>query len=209
MNTKIQKPSDKLWSDETGQQIPYNRITKLEKQNERSVAKILKKAESTNKCLNELKEAFIKLSEQAYTASMAAKGITNPKSKGNFTWYNFDRSIKIEVSSHAPIKFDELTIAAAKEKFHEFLESNISSKDEFVKQMIIDAFETQRTSQLDTKRILNLVRYEGKIKDAKFSEAVKLINASIRKPNTKTYYRIWIKDDQDVYHNLELNISSL
>src|SRR5690606_39592899 len=41
------------------------------------------------------------------------------KGKGNATFYNFDRSIKVEVSVDAPVKFDEMTIELAKAKLDE------------------------------------------------------------------------------------------
>jgi hypothetical protein len=76
--------------------------------------------------------------------------------------------------------------------------------------MILDAFETQRSNQLDTKRVLALSRYESKIKNKLFSEAVKLISESIRRPNSKSYYRIWVKDETTgAFENVELNLSSL
>jgi hypothetical protein len=210
MSLLQQKSTDKKWYDETGQEIPFYRITKLEKMNERSSNRLLKKAKRVNKQLSELKELMRTLSKDAFDMTMKEKGISNPKTKGNYTWYNFNRTIKIEVNIHESIKFDDLIIAAAKEKFDEFLNQNITSENEFVKQMILDAFETQRSNQLDTKRVLALSRYESKIKNKLFSEAVKLISESIRRPNSKSYYRIWVKDETTgAFENVELNLSSL
>lgn len=210
MSLLQQKSTDKKWYDETGQEIPSYRITKLEKMNERSSNRLLKKAKLVNKQLSELKELMRALSKDAFDMTMKEKGILNPKTKGNYTWYNFNRTIKIEVNIHESIKFDDLIIAAAKEKFDQFLNQNITSENEFVKQMILDAFETQRSNQLDTKRVLALSRYESKIKNKLFSEAVKLISESIRRPNSKSYYRIWVKDETTgAFENVELNLSSL
>ena len=210
MNLIQQKSSDKLWYDETGQSIPYNRITKAERSNERDSARLLKLAKSANSKLSELKVLMKELSEKAFFAAMSEKGIDDPKTKGNFTWYNFNRTIKIEVSISEPIKFDDLTIAAAKEKFDQFLDTNISSENEFVKEMILDAFETKRTNQLDTGLVLRLSRYESKVQSPLFTEAVKLVNQAIRRPKSKPYYRIWLKNQETgEYDNIDLNISSI
>lgn len=202
------KSTDAEWIDESGTAIPYNRITKAERLMERSSAKILKTALRVNKTLITFKELIRDLSTQAYEAFMEEKN-SNRESKGNFTWYNFNRSIKIEVSINEPIQFDSLTITAAKEKFDAFLDANIESKNAFVKEMVVDAFETQRSGSLDTKRVMNLTRYESKINDALFSEAVKLINESIRRPKSKTYFRVWLRDDAGEYQNIDLNLSSI
>lgn len=203
-----QKSTNSEWQDESGTHIPYNRTTKSERLMERHSQRILKAALSINSKLVALKELIRDLSQEAYDAFMEEKTSTRT-SKGNFTWYNFDRSIKIDVSINEPIQFDSLTITAAKQKFDAFLDVNIESKNEFAKQMVIDAFETQRSGSLDTKRVMNLTRYESKINDPLFSEAVKLINEAIRRPKTKTYFRVWLKDQTGEYQNVELNLSSI
>jgi hypothetical protein len=208
MEYNIQKPSDKVWTDESGAGIPYSRTTKVERLHERSANKIVRATLDVNKRLHALNELLINLSQEAYDAYMKSKDI-DKKSKGNYTWYNFDRSIKIEVNVSEPIVFDSLTITAAKEKLDEFLDANIESKNSFIKQMIIDAFETQRSGSLDTKQVLKLTSYEDKVKSPKFSEAIKLIREAIRRPKSKTYRRVWIKDASGKYQNVELNLSSL
>ncbi|MBV7268401.1 DUF3164 family protein [Winogradskyella luteola] len=199
---------DKEWIDESGVSIPYNRTTKAERLHERSSARILKSAISLNKKLSEFKNLIRKLSDEAYKVFMKEKN-SKTKTKGNFTWYNFDRSIKIEVSISEPIRFDDLTIEAAKSKFDEFLDQNIESKNDFVKEMITDAFETQRSGKMDVKQVMNLSRYESKINDPLFSEAVALINQAVRKPKSKTYFRVWQKDEHGEYQNVDLNLSSI
>lgn len=203
-----QTSKNPVWVDEAGTLIPFNRITKTERLMERSSAKILRDAMAINSKLVEFRETIETLSMEAYEAFMEAKN-SNKETKGNFTWYNFNRSIKIEVSISEAIQFDDLTIEAAKQKFTAFLEENVTAKIDFVKQMIIDAFETQRNAKLDTKRVLGLIRYESKINNALFSEAVKLIQESIRRPKSKTYFRVWLKDENGAYKNVDLNLSSL
>lgn len=203
-----QKSSDKLWKDESGQEIPYNRTTKVERLHERSAVKIAKEAINMNKRLVAFNNLITELSNEAYEAYMDSKDVKK-ETKGNYTWFNFDRSIKIEINVNEPIVFDSLTITAAKEKLDNFLDLNIESKNEFIKQMVIDAFETQRNGQLDTKQVLKLTRYESKVKSQLFSEAIKLIREAIRRPKSKTYRRVWVKDENGQYKNIELNLSSL
>lgn len=208
MNTIHQKSKDGTWIDESGVAIPYNRTTRAERIMEKNAAKILKEAEKLHERLASFKETVRELCQEAYDAFMAEKEVQK-ETKGNFTWYNFNRTIKIEVSINERIEFDDLTIEAAKAKFDEFLEDNITSKNAFAKQMVIDAFETQRNNKLDTKRVLQLTRYEKKINDPLFSEAVDLINQAIRRPDSKTYFRVWKMDEAGKYQNIDLNFSSI
>ncbi len=205
-----QKQSDGMWTDESGTEIPVNRLTKAEKIMEKNAYKLLREAQSISEKLKSYKEQIADLSAEAFDAFMSEKATAKERErKGNFTWYNFNRSIKIEVAVSERIEFDDLTIKAAKEKFDEFLNREVTTKNEFAKQMVLDAFETQRNNKLDTKRVLGLMRYESKIKDPLFSEAVELIQQSIRRPDSKTYFRIWLKCDDGQYQNIDLNLSSI
>ena len=131
MNVKNQKSKDQFWIDETDTAIPYNRTTSVERLMERSSAKILREAISVNKKLVAFRDTIETLSMEAYDAFMKAKK-SKKATKGNFTWYNFDRSIKIEVAISEAIQFDDLTIELAKEKFDAFLEANVTSKNKII-----------------------------------------------------------------------------
>lgn len=203
-----QKAKDGLWADETGQKIPYNRITPAERLMERHSWKILKGALDLNKRLAAFKDQIRELCQEAHDAYMKEQNVTR-ETKGNFTWFNFNRTIKVEINVNEPIQFDDMTITAAKAKFDEFLEENITSKNEFVKEMIIDAFETQRTGQLDVKSVMRTIRYENKVNDPLFSEAAALVNQAIRRPKSKSYFRVSVKNTDGGYDNIDLNFSSI
>jgi hypothetical protein len=140
---------------------------------------------------------------------MAEAGIKEEqRGKGNFMWYNFDRSIRIEVKIAERIEFDDLTIKAAKAKFDEFLDANIEGKVDFAKELVLDAFTT-RNGKLDVKRVLSLLKYKSKVKDAIFQEAMTHLEASIRRPDSKTYFRISVKDDNGEYQYINLDFAAI
>lgn len=205
---QVQTSKEKLWYDESGQAIPYSRTTKTERLMERQSAKLMKGAQNLNKKLTDFKDEVSKVCQEAYDAFMTEKGVNPDNRKGNFTWYNFNRTIKIEVSINERIDFDDLTVQAAKEKFTQFLDGNIESKDQFIKQLVLDAFETSR-GKLDARKVFGLIRYKTKIKNALFQEAVKLLEESIRRPESRTYFRVWTKDANGKYNNIDLNFSSI
>lgn len=208
MKYNQQKSTSKIWTDESGQGIPYNRTTKSERLNERLSAKIAKEAIATHQKLVAFNDMISEYSQQAYDTYMASKSVSK-KTKGNFQWFNFDRSIKIEVNVNSEIVFDSLTITAAKNKLDEFLENTLKTQDDFIKDIVIGAFETKRSGDLDTKQVMKLTSYEDRIKSPLFHEAMKLIREAIRRPKSKTYRKIWIKDENGKYKNIVLNASSL
>lgn len=201
-----QKQADGTWTDESGMQIPVNRLTKAEKLMEKNSYKLLRAAQKINADLKAFKNLFAELSDEAYEAFMSEKDAKT--TKGNFTWYNFNRTIKIEVAISEPIVFDDLTLQAAKQKFDEFLEQTMSAKNDFVKPMIIESFQATR-GKIDVKQVMKLVRWAGRINDPLFSEGAELVNQAIRRPSSRTYFRIWLKDTSGKYQNIDLNLSSI
>jgi len=202
------KQTGNFWIDETGSQIPANRITKLEKLQEKYAHSILTAAQKANKQLTELKEEVETVSKSIYEELLYANNIEKASRKGNFTWFSFDRTIKIEYSINDKIVFDESLISLCREKLSSFLEGSITGTEEFVKELVMDAFET-RNNGLDTKKVMNLLKYRSRIKNILYQEAMDLLEKSIRKPESKAYTRVFVKNVDGKYEVVQLNFSAL
>lgn len=209
MKIKEQKGENNMWIDEKNISIPYNRVTKNERLKEKLSVSVAKSAIALCNTLKEFKQKCMDACEKAYQAEFKEG---KASAKGGFTLYNFDKSIKIERSINENITFDENLIAAAKDKFDEFLKSSTGGIDEMVQELIMSAFSSNKKGKLDSKKVLSLLSYKSRIKETKypaFHEALNLIEQSIRRPDSKTYFRIWIKDENNEYQNIDLNFSSL
>lgn len=205
---KQQKPADKNWQDETGAIIPYSRTTPYERTIEKNAHKLYREAQKVNQQLAAFKEEVAGLCNEAYEASLAATNTNGENRKGNFTWYNFARSIKIEVNINERIEFDDLLIQACKEKLDEFIGKHTTTLATFIRTLITDAFE-RSGGQLDTRKVLSLKKHKERVTDPLFQEALDLLDRSIRRPSSKTYFRIWAKDAEGKWQNIELNFSSI
>ena len=202
-----QKSSDQYWTDEKGIKSPYSRTTKAERLMENQSYQLAKEALKINQDLSKFKNNVKEVCQEVYDTFMAEKNNTAP-TKGNFTWFNFDRTIKVEVSINERIEFDDLTIIACKDKLNEFLKENVESKDTIIKEMVLDAFETSR-GKLDAKKVMSLLRYRSKIKAPIFQEALNLLEQAIRRPESKTYFRVSTRNDAGQYEVIDLNFSSI
>ena len=210
-NLKVmnQKSSEQHWIDETGNATQYNRLYKHEKLAEKYSAKILKDGLKINRALSEFKAMVTQACAEMQEQYMKDKDLEAiGKGKGNMTWYNFDRSIKMEVAIHDQITFDEKGIELCKQLLNQFLDENIESKDIVIKELVNDAFSTSK-GNLDAKKVMNLLRYRTKIKYPLFQKALNELEESIRRPSSKTYFRIWAKDEAGEYQNIDLNFSSI
>lgn len=203
----IQKVKDKAWKDETGQDVPVEYVTFGNRLKERHVAVLLKESKAINKRLVAFKKTAEKLANEVF-AKMLEEYKAKPDTKGNYTFFSFDRSVKVEVSVSDRIEFDDIAITACKEKLDEFLKQNLDAKMAFVKELVTDAFSTSR-GKLDTKKVMSLLKYRSKIKDTLFEEALNLLESSIRRPSSKTYFRIFERQDDNSYKNIDLNFSNI
>ena len=208
---KLQHTSkDKIWIDEAGDQIPFNRTTAIERKKEKHASSLLKKGKAAFQILTDLKAAIREASDEVLNAEREASNVKLSE-KGNYTWYNFDKSIKIQVDVSEPIRFDEIKIASAKEKLMNLIRTNING-DEFIISIAEDAFQTS-SGKLDPKKILGLRKHSARIRNEKikqeWDDTMKLIDSSITRPKSKSYYKIWVKDSEGKYQGVELNFSNI
>lgn len=206
LQPNIQKTGN-AWTDETGIAVPFNRLSKSEKLKEQIAGSLLKTALKINAGLltfkTDIDKALVSVRE-----SLIEEKKLHKKSKGNLTWYNFDRSIKIELNVNETIQFDEGLIAAAREHLDSFISKNVQGTEEVVRELINSAFQNTKGG-LDSKKVLSLMKYRTKIKAAEFQKALNLIEQSISRPSSKKYFRIWAKDVNGAYQNIDLNFSSI
>lgn len=203
----LQTSKNNFWVDESGIEIPYNRTTKLERLKEKSAKKLANTGVDLSNKLAEFKKEFKEICDEVYKQAAIDNKIKQD-AKGNFTWYNFDRSVKIEVNISGRIDFDDLTLNAAKEHLDNFFKHVIDSKVSFIQEMVVDAFQTTR-GKVDAKKVLGLLKWRDKVKYEEFHTACDLIEKAIRRPDSKTYYRISIIDTEGEYQTIDLNFSNI
>lgn len=208
MKINQQKSTQLHWSDEAGNNIPYNRTTNYERNAERTTAKLAKEALKLNDNLITFKTLLKTEACKLYEAFCSENNGKIGQGKGNATFYNFDRSIKVEVAIQEAIIFDENTIELAKAKLDEVLNDGLIGAKDFIKPLVMDAFKNTG-GRLDTKRVLGLRRYADRVQDPRYKEAMELIDKAIRKPKSKEYYRVWLKDAQGEYQDIQLNFASI
>lgn len=207
---KIYTTKDEFWYEESGLAVPKSRVTIAEKQKEAAAKKIVEKATTASKYLSELKVMITEATDKILEAARKENNV-KLEGKGNYTWFSFDRSVKIEVQVNETLKFDDILIASAKERLLELIRGSIQGLD-FIITIVEEAFQTSK-GQLDPKKILGLRRHSSRIPEGDFKneweEVMKLIDDSITRTFTKKYQRVFVKDAAGEYKAIELNFSAL
>ena len=194
----------KQWIDLNGNEVPAQYVPRLDKERERITLKYLAKAKKLSEQLEQFKTDLLNDCDAIYNQMLEENNVPG-NSKGGFSVSTFDRSAKIEISVQERIEFDDL-ISVAHEKIKQYLEEKTQNVDHDLVQIINQAFET-RKGRMDVKRILGLFRLQ--INHPLWIDAMELIKRSITRNNSKRYARVWEKDDNGEYRNVELNFSAI
>jgi len=206
---KQQTPKDKVWTDEEKIDVPYSRTTPYERKAEANLTKIAKEAIALNAKLTAYKNDMRAKVEELYKDFVAQNGgKIQGKGKGAITLYNFNRTIKVELSINEPIRFDEEYIKLAKAELDAFLKEALKDISSWVEPMILSAFEKSR-GELDTDKVLSLKKHASRITDPRYQKAMDFIDKAINRPTSKEYYRVWVRDGPGEYQNIQLNFSNI
>ena len=138
----------------------------------------------------------------------AIKGKAKKEGKGSFTWYNFDKSIKVEADINDIVKWDGALMTEALGLLNKYISGSLTESNELIKQLVNDAFSNSK-GMIDSRKIFQLLKYETKIKNASFLKACEMIKQAQSIDKTKLYMRVWEKMDTGEYRNVNLQFSNI
>lgn len=204
---KKQLQSQKYWQDEKGLSIPSNRLSQLELLKEKESFDLLSAAAKMNTQLVNFKNKFAEVCQKVLEQASKENEVKNT-GKGNFTWYNFDGSIKVEVRINNIRSFDDLTIMAAKAKLEECIKIEGGGTSEWLQGLIVDVFG-KKNGKLDVDKVLSLKKHKERTTNKLFHEAMDLIDKSIRVTSSKTYYSISQRNAEGQYEPVLLDFAAI
>lgn len=201
----IQKKSDKLWKNHKGNDVPREYVPAFDLRKEADIAKVFTSAKKISEQLAKFKALAFETTDGLYEQMLIDAKIVPGDRKGNYTLYNFDKSVKIEVNVSDRIEFGE-EINFAQQKLNEFIQVKTEGSDNELHELVSNAFTTNK-GKLDTKRILSLFTY--KISHPLWIEAMELIKQSIQTNQSVRYLTVSTRDENGKYNLLNLNFSNL
>lgn len=208
---KFYTSKDPIWHDAKQLPVPFSRVLKPERLKEKAAEKLYKKATALSADLAAFHTEVKTICTQLYEEALQAMGADAQKSKGNFTWYNFDRSFKVEIDMKDRIEYDPIKLEAAKQKFDDYIAQHVAGNDDLIITLIKDAF-TNTKGKVDNKKIQTLVSYKAKFSGAKYAlwhAGCDLLIAAATVVSSKRYTTFSVRQDDGSYQQLNLNFSSL
>lgn len=209
---KFHTSKDKIWQDAKGLPVPYSRVLPPERKKEKYAKQLHDMAKKIETDLGSLWEHANAICAELYKEAMdalAAEG--KAQTKGNFRWYNFDKSVRIEVDMQDRLEYDSLKLAAAKAKFDEYITKHTAGADDLITTLVADAF-TNTKGRVDNKKIQTLISYKNRFTGAKYAlwhQGCDLLIEAAEVVSSKRYTTFSLRQPDGSYKAINLNFSSI
>lgn len=192
--------------DPHGNLVPKDRIHAIDMLRDQTVMSIVKKTEEINKILRFFKmqtmrdiDTFCQLSAEKYGVKWGGK-------RGNITLLSFNGAYKVVRSINDYIVFDE-RLQIAKEQIDNCAKKWSDGSRSEIKALINYAFQVDKAGKISTERILGLRRLD--IKDPDWLKAMELISDSIQVTGSKEYVRIYRRNKDGKYEQIDLDFAAI
>jgi len=189
-----------------GHLVPIEQIEEIDLLRDDFVRKAVEQAGGVAATLSAYKtmlsndmQSFLDLSSEKY--NVKSGGV-----KGNVTLMSFDGRYKIIREIAERLDFDE-RLQAAKVLVDECLREWTKFSGSEVRTLIEDAFQVDIKGRINTKRILSLRKL--KIEHPTWQQAMIAIGEAVTITVACTYYRIYERDENGKYHQLNLDFSGV
>jgi len=215
MEAKPQKTQSGLaWTAQDGTQVEKKRLFADEIRAEKAAVKLFNMALHIQESLEALiieAEERIEHVRQAYLKRKGPDKVDDDHTEKGFTFYSFNRDIKIEKIVSVTTGYKEEDVALSKGYFEEYLSGFVnieSSGTQILKELVLSAFTTRR-GKFDYKKLDQLLEYKEKITNEVFQKAITLLEEAKFNNKPKAYYNIYFRNEEGTYEAINLKLSGV
>ncbi|NQY38345.1 MAG: DUF3164 family protein [Alteromonadaceae bacterium] len=188
-----------------GYLVPESKIEAIDLLRDELVNEIIDEGKELSQKLQEFKiktlmqiQDFIELSAAEYGQKIGGK-------KGNVSLASNDGRNMIKRSINENITFDE-RLQVAKSLIDDCIHRWTQGGNDNIKALVEHAFQTDKAGNISVTRILGLRRLA--IKDEQWLKAMEAIADSISITGSKTYLRLYQRNNKDVMEQISLDIAN-
>ena len=208
---KIHTSKNATWTNAGGDAVPFKFVPKPDKAKEVLASKVYKAALNAESVLTALHAllmgAFAEVT-QMIKDEYELKYKKQKQGKGSLTWFNFDRSLKIEADMNDIVKWDHALMTEALVLLNDYLSTNMTEVNELIAGLIQGAFANSK-GMIDTGKVFQILSHQAKIKHKGFQKACEMMKQAQSVDKTKLYMRVWEKGEDGSYRSINLNFSSI
>lgn len=189
-----------------GHLVPIESIKDIDLARDEFVKGVVAKAGEVTDLLDQFKQqlagdmqAFLELSAERYGADLGG-------ARGNLSLTSYDGRFKVLRAVSERLDFDE-RLQAAKELVDSCLREWSKDSGPELRTLIESAFQVDKKGRINAKRILSLRAL--KIEHPVWKQAMDAIADAVTVVGSSTYYRIYERDDEGNYKQVNLDFSGV
>ncbi len=201
------------WVQEDGNTVEKGRLFPFESKAERSAVKLFNMSIKIQGMLRDFvqeAEAHTEMVREAYLKVKAPEKLEEDHKLKGYTFYSFNRDIKVEKVVQPLTGYREEDIALSKEHFEKYIDDIEDPGSEMIvlKELVMSAFTT-KSGKFDYKKLDALLSYKDKIENETFQKAVALLGEAKYFKKVKSYYNVYFRNEEDVYEQVNLRLSGV
>ncbi len=199
------KDKDGNWLNPRGHAVDPAVIGPIEKKRDRMVEQIYRSAERLEA---KMKAEKLKYLEKImdYVEYLEAKMKGKCAGGGNMVLTNYSGDRQIQIKINDVIQFDE-KLSIAKHLIDEWVVNESSSASADLKAFVTQAFEVDKTGQINKYNIIRLMRLN--IKNKQWRHAMDVLQQSIDVTGTRQYLNIRRRNESGKWEAINMNFSSM
>jgi hypothetical protein len=190
----------------SGHLVPVELVSEIDKTRNNLVLEIVSKAADLRALMADFKadafgdiQAFAELSAEKYKVKLG--GI-----KGNLSLTSFDGRYQIKLEK-ADVKIFDERLQAAKELVDACIHRWTEGSRVEIKALVEHAFQTDKEGKISLGRIYTLMQLD--IDDEQWQQAMQALRDSMQVVSTKSYLRIYERNQQGKYEQLPVDLAGV
>ncbi len=191
------------WVDGSGAKVPTNRLTTQEKDREKLVNGLIRRAKRLQEYIAKEKE---EMNEEIKNFLGDVAALEDEEWVGGAVIRSFAGDQAVRVKLHQLLTFDE-RLTVAKQKIDKCIGSWSNNANSKLVSLVNDVFRVNQSGQVNAKMVLGLRKHN--IDDPLWLEAMELISDSVRVQSTKTYFYFQEADEDGELQTIVLEFSRL
>lgn len=190
-----------------GHLVPVDRVDQVDKLRDETVREIVSRAKELSGSLRDERTqmldsvaALVAIAGDQYGAKIGGE-------KGNVTLHSYDGKMKVQRAMQDRITFDE-RLQAARALINECLRDWSEGANANLRAIVDAAWETDKDGNVSTSRILGLRSIKVK-DDERWDQAMKALMDSMQVVYSKSFIRVYEKDEYGEFQPIPLDIAKV
>ena len=179
--------------DAQGRYVPVENIRTVDVLRDEAIRSFFDDIIKAGEEIAALKKKVFKTVDDFLDLSASQYGVVQKASRGNITLRTYNGEYVVKLTSQEYLEFDE-QLQVAKDLIDECLLKWCEGANASLAAFVKDAFRVDRKGRLDSRRILELRKYD--IDDDRWKEAMDAISNSVRVAGSRRYVRFYRINDE-------------